>query len=76
MKYRGHAAATDVLTVREVANYLHVSHSTIYRLLKQKEIPAFRVGADWRFSVEEIERWRAELEIRIPRIGIRTRAGN
>jgi excisionase family DNA binding protein len=66
MKYRGYAAATDVLTVREVANYLHVSHSIIYRLLERKEIPAFRVGADWRFNVEEIERWRAELEIRTP----------
>ena len=52
-----------LLTVREVANYLHVSRSTIHRLLKRNEIPAFRVGANWRFNVEEIDRWRVERQI-------------
>jgi predicted DNA-binding transcriptional regulator AlpA len=34
-----HAAATRLLTVREVAGYLHVHRSTIYRLLKRNELP-------------------------------------
>jgi excisionase family DNA binding protein len=56
-----------LLTVTEVANYLHVSRSTIHRLLKRNEIPAFRVGANWRFNVEEIDRWRVERQITTPR---------
>jgi excisionase family DNA binding protein len=46
-----------VMTVREVSAYLHVHPSTIYRLVKQRQIPAFQVGSDWRFNVETIDRW-------------------
>ena len=52
----------NVLTLEEVANYLRVHPSTIYRLLKKKLLPAFKVGSDWRFNVESIDRWRAEAE--------------
>jgi excisionase family DNA binding protein len=45
------------MTVREVSAYLRVHPSTIYRLLKQREIPAFRVGSSWRFNVEQIDSW-------------------
>ena len=51
-----------VLTVRDLSNYLKVSPSTIYRLLKTGQLPAFKVGSDWRFNVEEIDRWRVERE--------------
>lgn len=51
-----------VLTVREVAAYLRVHSSTIYRLLKKKELPAFRIGSDWRFMADQIDRWRAQAE--------------
>jgi len=54
--------ATPVLTVRELAHYLKVNPSTVYRLIKAKQLPAFRVGSDWRFRVEEIDRWRIESE--------------
>jgi excisionase family DNA binding protein len=50
--------AADILTVREVAKYLHVHESTIYRMLKRAQLPAFRVGSDWRFNLETIDRWR------------------
>ncbi len=43
MKSR-HPVATPVLTVDEAANYLHVSRSTIYRLLKRNQLPALRIG--------------------------------
>jgi excisionase family DNA binding protein len=62
-----HAAATRVLTLEEVADYLHVSRTTIYRLLKRNQLPAFEIGSDWRFNVEEIDRWRAEQETRTSR---------
>jgi excisionase family DNA binding protein len=52
----------SVLTLEEVARYLHVHPSTIYRLLKKKELPAFKVGSDWRFNLESIDRWRDDAE--------------
>ena len=47
----------QVLTVQEMANYLHVHHTTIYRLIYKKKLPAFRVGSDWRFSRKAIDQW-------------------
>jgi excisionase family DNA binding protein len=46
-----------ILTVREVAQYLRIHKTTVYRLLKQHKLPAFQVGSDWRFHSEEIKRW-------------------
>jgi excisionase family DNA binding protein len=63
------AAAVDfdpvtqrVMTVQDVSVYLRVHPSTVYRLLKRNELPAFRVGSDWRFNVEAIDRWRSQME--------------
>ncbi len=49
---------TKVLTVNELAAYLRVHRSTIYRLLKKGQLPGFKIGSDWRFNVEVIDRWR------------------
>jgi len=51
-----------VLKVRDLSKYLRVHPSTVYRLLKAGKLPAFRIGSDWRFNVEEIDRWRVERE--------------
>ena len=47
----------EVLTAGEVASYLRVSLSTIYRLLKSGDLPAFKIGSDWRFNRVHIEEW-------------------
>ncbi|MGO9604610.1 MAG: helix-turn-helix domain-containing protein [Candidatus Binataceae bacterium] len=36
--------ADEVMTVKEVAEYLKVHYTTIYRLLKRHQIPAFQIG--------------------------------
>jgi excisionase family DNA binding protein len=46
-----------ILTVSELAMYLRVHQATIYRLLKSRDLPAFRVGSDWRFDRETIDAW-------------------
>jgi excisionase family DNA binding protein len=53
----------NVMTLEEVANYLRVHPSTIYRLVKRGKLPAFKVGSDWRFNFESIEDWRASAEL-------------
>ena len=55
-----------VMTLEEVAQFLHVHPSTIYRMLKKRNIPAFKVGSDWRFNQESIERWVRKLEAEQP----------
>jgi excisionase family DNA binding protein len=46
-----------IMTVMELADYLRVHPTTIYRLLKLGQLPAFKVGSEWRFTVESIDRW-------------------
>lgn len=52
------AFESKVITLEQVAEYLKVHPSTIYRLLKRKELPGFKVGRDWRFNIESIDKWR------------------
>jgi len=53
--------ATDVpqvMTIEEVATFLRVNKSTIYRMLKEgTTLPHFRVRGDFRFYRPAIERW-------------------
>src|SRR5690348_5082414 len=48
---------TDIMTVGEVADYLNCHYSTIYRLLRNGALPAFRIGGAWRFRRAAIESW-------------------
>ena len=47
----------NLLTTDQVAQYLKVDKFTIYRLVAQKKIPAFRVGNQWRFKRTMIDAW-------------------
>ena len=49
-----------VLTVAELAGYLRVHRTTVYRLLKRRQLPSFKIGSDWRFNVEAIDEWRMQ----------------
>ena len=60
MAPRSHKPAApnpDVMTIAELAAYLRCNKSTIYRLIKREKLPAFRIGSDWRFKRELIEKW-------------------
>ena len=46
-----------VLTIEELSEYLKVSKEKIYRMLQSNEIPAFKIGSQWRFKLSEIEKW-------------------
>jgi excisionase family DNA binding protein len=42
-----------VITVGELAKYLRVHGSTLYRLLKKQQLPGLKIGGDWRFNVSD-----------------------
>ena len=50
----------EILTIKEVADFLKVNERTVYRLPAAKKIPAFKVGNAWRFKKIEIDKWIAE----------------
>jgi excisionase family DNA binding protein len=46
-----------ILTVREVAEYLRMSESKVYRLANERHLPAIRIGKSWRFRKDLLDRW-------------------
>jgi len=56
MKKNQHALER-LLTVEQVAEYLNVDKFTVYRLLRRKKLPGFKVGNQWRFNHQMIEAW-------------------
>ncbi|TAU61534.1 helix-turn-helix domain-containing protein [Rhizobium ruizarguesonis] len=48
---------TDILTIREVAEYLRITEKTAYRLAAESKIPGFKVGGSWRFRKGEVDQW-------------------
>jgi len=47
----------EAYTTEEIAKYLKLHPYTIRRLAREKKIPAFRVGGQWRFRKDEIDKW-------------------
>jgi excisionase family DNA binding protein len=49
--------AGDFWTAEEVAVYLRIPQSTVYKLAQDKVLPGFKVGKHWRFRRETILEW-------------------
>ena len=47
----------EVLSIEELAAYLRIPRSTIYKLVRVGRIPAKKVGRQWRFNKAAIDRW-------------------
>lgn len=45
------------LTTEEVLGYLKVNPRTIYRLIRSGELPAIRIGRQWRFRRSDLNDW-------------------
>ena len=50
-------APTAFLTMDDVLGYLRVTSRTIYRLIKAGDLPAVRVGRQWRFRQSDLDAW-------------------
>ena len=46
----------DLLTTRQVQNILKVDRITIYRMLQDGRLKGIKVGAQWRFTQQEVDR--------------------
>ena len=47
----------EAYTAEEISKYLKLHPYTIRRLAREKKLPAFRVGGQWRFRKDDIDRW-------------------
>jgi len=48
---------TQIMTLKEVAKYLGLHPISIYRLIKTTDIPAMKVGGQWRFKKDILDEW-------------------
>ena len=51
------AFQTAVLTIDDLAEYLKISKSTLYKLAQEGAVPGQKVGRHWRFHREAIDEW-------------------
>ena len=51
------APVRDVMDIKALAHYLGLGKSKIYALIRQKKIPASRIGRQYRFSKAIVDQW-------------------
>jgi excisionase family DNA binding protein len=44
----------NLVTAKELGQYLKLSESTIYKLASGGELPGFKIGDSWRFDMDEV----------------------
>jgi excisionase family DNA binding protein len=53
----GIAPKSELMTVTETCDYLKITPRTLYRYLQSRQIPAFKLGKEWRFVRSDLEQW-------------------
>ena len=48
---------SDVMTIEDLSDYLKISKSTLYKLVREGKVPSQKIGRHWRFHKDAIERW-------------------
>ena len=56
-RIRKNTKDTEMMNVREVADYLRLSEAKVYRMANTGRIPALRMGKTWRFKKEFLDDW-------------------
>ena len=54
---------SELITVKEAAEYLKLNRMTVYRLAQKRKIPALRVGGAWRFNKDMLDDWLAQQSV-------------
>jgi excisionase family DNA binding protein len=53
----GTAPKSELMTAAETCRYLKITSRTLYRYLRSRQIPAFKLGKEWRFVRSDLEQW-------------------
>lgn len=61
--------AIKLLTLAEAATILKISKRTLHRMIQNRQIPAFKVGGQWRILESRFQEWVEEEEHTTPRAG-------
>ncbi len=56
----------EVMDIKALAQYLGMGRSKIYGLIRQKKVPASRIGRQYRFSKSLVDAWLKERLIMKP----------
>jgi excisionase family DNA binding protein len=48
---------SELMTAEETCRYLKITPRTLYRYLRSRQIPAFKLGKEWRFVRSDLEQW-------------------
>ena len=48
---------TTLMNFNDTKKYLKTSRATLYRLIQSKKIPATKMGRQWRFKKERLDKW-------------------
>lgn len=51
------AKLSVIMTIEDLAEYLKISKSTLYKLAQQGGLPGQKVGKRWRFHKDAIDNW-------------------
>lgn len=49
--------ADNVMTIEDLAAYLKLSKSTLYKLCQDGRVPGTKVGRHWRFHKDAVDAW-------------------
>ncbi|MEW5723488.1 MAG: helix-turn-helix domain-containing protein [Thermodesulfobacteriota bacterium] len=60
-------AITNWLTLEEAAQYFKMGKSTLYDLARKGNIPSHKMGREWRFEAEELDRWLKSGKLVLPK---------
>ena len=47
----------EILTLPKVAQLLKVAEKTVYSMAQKGQLPAFKVGGQWRFKRVDLDAW-------------------
>jgi len=47
----------DYLSVSEMAQEFGIHEMTFYRMIRDKKLPAFKIGSQWRIRRSDLETW-------------------
>jgi excisionase family DNA binding protein len=48
---------SELMTAEETCRYLKITPRTLYRYLRSRQIPAFKLGKEWRVVRSDLEQW-------------------